>query len=92
MQLVTARFFDKLPFGRKRLLSFPAPFPTVTSATKQLTEALQKLVEQEPKFRNSAPLPVPDPARMTLSPEIDRFIQERREYMDKTRTVSVGSY
>lgn len=64
----------------------------MTYATKQLTEALQKLAEQEPKFQTSASLPGPDPERMVLAPEIDRFIQERREYMEKTRTVSVGTY
>ena len=64
----------------------------MTYATRQLTEGLQKLAQNPPVFQKSAVAPTPDPRRMELSPEIDRFIEMRREYMEKTRTVSVGSY
>lgn len=64
----------------------------MTYSTKQLTEGLQKLAERPPEFQKSSGVPAPDPQRMELSPEIDRFIQRRREYIEKTRSVSLGSY
>ena len=68
-------------------------------ATKALTQSLQELAADEAKIRHeSANSSVKtEPATygvcgITLPKGVDQFLQVRREFKEKTRDVSIGSY
>lgn len=64
----------------------------MTYATQQLTKRLQELCESTSEFQAASPKEQTKPARLEVSPEINRFLEERREYREKTLAISVGSY
>jgi len=68
----------------------------MTYATRQLTEALQELTVRSAKLQakndsqiESKPVALHD---LHLSREVEEFIDQKREYSEKTRSVSVGTY
>ena len=69
----------------------------MTYATRQLTEALQELTARSVQFEaslqdskiESKPVALHD---LHLSREVEEFIEQKREYSEKTRSVSVGTY
>ena len=67
-------------------------------ATKELTESLQQIVARE---ANAGKEPIQAAAdgtraycsnRLTLPKGVDRFLETRRDFHEKTRDVSIGSY
>jgi len=63
----------------------------MTYATKQLTEALQELTNKKAQFESKSSEPVALD-KLKLSKEVESFIEQKRDYADRTRSVSVGSY
>ena len=67
-------------------------------ATKELTESLQQIVARAANAGKEAIQPVTDgpPAycsnTLTLPKGVDRFLETRRDFHEKTRDVSIGSY
>ena len=69
----------------------------MTYATRQLTEALQELTARSVQFEaslhdsqvESKPVALHD---LHLSREVEEFIEQKREYSERTRSVSVGTY
>ncbi len=58
-----------------------------------LTHALQELVANERKGLPRVHLPARiNISELKLSPEIDRFLEERRIYFESTKYVSIGVY
>jgi hypothetical protein len=63
----------------------------MTYAIKQLTEALQELNNKKVQFESKSPEPV-SLDDLKLSKEVDSFIEQKRDYSNSTRSVSVGTY
>jgi len=67
----------------------------VTYATQQLTQALQELTNRkqaaQPKPRAFGSKVI-SADRLHFSEEVAAFLDEKQQYAQKTRTVSVGSY
>lgn len=63
---------------------------SVTDATKQLSKALQELTACSPPH---TALPASIPADgLVIAREIERFLEEKQCYAEKTHGVSVGRY
>lgn len=64
-------------------------------ATKELTASLQELTSQseQPVHHPREPLPASIAASdLTLSKEVQSFLERTREYSARTRDVHVGTY
>lgn len=67
-------------------------------ATKELTESLQQIVARETSDGNEHVQPAADRShnycsnKLTLPKGVDRFLKTRRDFYEKTRDVSIGSY
>jgi len=57
-----------------------------------LTEALQELEERRKQGIPSIKLPKIINLQKFLSPEIDKFLEQRRAYRERTKDISVGEY
>ena len=69
----------------------------MTPATKQLTEALQELTSRSVQFEARPREHHPEPGhvalqQLSLSREVNAYLERKREYAENTRTISVGSY
>jgi hypothetical protein len=63
-------------------------------STQELTEQLQQLVNRARQAAVPSPQ-LPDPLNVMdfqPSPEIETFLRERADYVNKTRGVNVGIY
>jgi hypothetical protein len=67
----------------------------MNATIQELTAALQELTARETKELGSKQPQLPKTltsGELTLSPEVESFLDARREYTAKTRDVSVGMY
>lgn len=64
-------------------------------ATKELTASLQELTSQSEQSAHHASEPLPASiaeSELTLSKEVQTFLERTREYSARTRDVHVGTY
>lgn len=62
----------------------------MTYATKQLTEGLQRISQRE--FQTPPPKNRRHLEELKISEEINLFLEERKNYREKIRPISVGDY
>jgi hypothetical protein len=63
-------------------------------STNRLIEALQELTRRR-NDPNRKPIELPktlDSRDMPLSPEVDKFLEERRKYFEACKHISVGEF
>jgi hypothetical protein len=62
---------------------------------EQLTASLQELTASRANNQHSANSPIPEAmssGELVLSKDVESFVQKNRDYADRTRSISVGTY
>jgi Spy/CpxP family protein refolding chaperone len=67
----------------------------MTYATQQLTNALQELTSRSHSEKNDAGHNLPyliTSEQLDLSKEVEAYLEQKQDYSQRTRAVSIGSY
>ncbi len=67
----------------------------MTYATQQLTNALQELTHRSGQFEVKIIQTLPSVItadQLTFSKDVEIFVEQKREYSERTRSVNVGRY